>query len=517
MSKITLRPYQQKTIEKTLRSLSIGENPLNQLPTGAGKTFIIAAIADAMINKGHFIGILSHKKELQKQILSAIEVYSGEKSEEIRKHIHIFNPQKKNVGFDTERPVLLIVDECHHSIADTWHRYIEKYPRVGFTATPKRLNQDIECRQLYHLYNTLHIGVTKKELINLGYWPEPIIYSGLELVVNRKNDGNTKEYSKIELNYISCDENNKIVVSKFIEVKQLENLDFMKTICFACSVFHAQSLKQEYNDNGIKADAIHSKMSSNSRNQILKQFNAGEIEVLINVLLFSEGLDIPDLTCVLIARPTKSLALYEQMTGRLMRCHTNKKKAILIDLTDNMNRLWDPAGMVDIAYILDRGIGIYEIQEGLIIEANNLKSSYYGIGGIGHPTAEYKKKGGVHGYIENTSIDIKRLIYSDCIKTMLEFCNSPELDKKDRGLIFCRAIRNLWNEYGEDEIRRQEAVLSSLIEKMFPSCPQEKREKKIIEVFENIKNQGHHKTFEFYQAKVIAFQNPEILNADKSN
>lgn len=450
-----LRDYQQELVNKAIASIHDGKNPIIQLHTGGGKTLCIAEVVDRLVSEGYFVYILSHKKELQKQIKATI---AARLPKEMIQHFRIFNPQAR-IEIKEDGKIVFVIDECHHSPAGTWYEYIKHHPRIGFTATPTRTENTVGTIMLHDIFDEIHHGPGKGYMIANGYWPEPIIYNGVDLQVQREIFSE-HEYSSTELKAICTPESSEVVVRRFIEVRQKEGLEYMKTVCFSCPLNHANLLLKAFENYGIKAAVLTGKARKSDREAVLRQFANKEFEVLINIVLFTEGLDIPDLQCVLIARPTQSLILYEQMVGRGMRVCEGKNKVIIIDLTENFTNHWGGDGMCEIKYLLRAKETTASIKGESIGEVKVLAPKPKAEGETfqeGHTKAGKTNKRRV--------VNAAMLFTSNCLETILDCCNASGV--KEKQLVLMKAIKLLGEKYGNEHWETQSEVLRELLTRMY--------------------------------------------------
>ena len=327
---IKLRDYQLKCLNSIEKGLEKYKAVLIQVPTGGGKTLIFNAYA---LNKTGNTLVLVHRKELLFQTADKYKMIGGDDS-----HIGyiaqgVFKTNRLTVGmmqtvykglnkinfkyFDT-----VIIDEAHHSMASTWRTVIETAKKsgckiIGVTATPFRTDE----QQLKDLYDELVFKLDILDLIKAGHLVSVVgkmvyidaDYSKLK-TSNNKSTGESDYSAKSIENVLNKEEINKQVVEKWLELGENR-----KTIFFTVSIEHANALKAEFVKNNIASECISSKLSSQDRDNIIKKFAAGEVKVLVNVDILTEGFDDPSVQCVGLLRPTKSLSLYAQIVGRGVR------------------------------------------------------------------------------------------------------------------------------------------------------------------------------------------------------
>ena len=139
---IHLYPYQTDMVNRIEKAFESFRSVMVQMPTGTGKTHVIAAVTKSYISKGHVVFVIAHRRELVAQAENTLQLYIDEKD---MKKVEVFSVQwlNRHVSEITSRPSLIVIDEAHHSVAKTYTSIIEAFPKakiVGLTATPCRLN-----------------------------------------------------------------------------------------------------------------------------------------------------------------------------------------------------------------------------------------------------------------------------------------------------------------------------------------------------------------------------------------
>ena len=351
-----LRLYQRKLLQQVRDALA--SNPevrlMMQLPTGGGKTIIAGAFLKDRLDGGQRKAVwLTHRKELTKQTqkmltdagVSAVTNVNwtpGEGAPAMDGGVVILMAQK--VGRQNARREvwnqycstdLMIVDEAHHAAAKGWERAIRQWPGpvVGMTATPWRLSEK-EGFDHDHLFGELLCGPQVAELQAQGYlcpaqtlMPPPkqrIIGGAVDL---------TGDYTESGIEQANRDRPN-IMTAGALQFWQ-EYAGSRQTIAYAVSKKHARNLTSVFNDAGVKEAVILSETPPEERKAAIDGFEKGRVQVLVNVLIATEGFDLPDASCVLIARPTMSLAIYLQMVGRGLRPKPDSGDCIILDLAGN--------------------------------------------------------------------------------------------------------------------------------------------------------------------------------------
>lgn len=248
---------------------------------------------------------------------------------------------------------LIIVDECHHSAAKQYQKLLAHYPNayiLGLTATPERL----DGKGLDDIFHDLLNVASVPELIESGFLVKPLCLSPSQETAKKINSAlsNVKirggDYSEGELG--DAMDNNVLVGDIIAHYK--EWAIGQKTIVFAASIVHSKHIVEQFNAAGITAAHLDGKMSKTERERILSAWRTDALDIVSNCQILTEGFDYPELSCCILARPTKSLALCLQMVGRVMRVANGKSGAIILDHAGNIlehgvphaERVWDLEG-----------------------------------------------------------------------------------------------------------------------------------------------------------------------------
>ena len=231
-----------------------------------------------------------------------------------------------------EEPGMIVIDEAHHALAKTYKEMWERFPNakfLGLTATPCRLNG----KGFTDLFDVLVQSWSVPEFISKGrlatYDFVSIKSDGVtqRLIDSLQKRGADGDYQNKEMDMLL---NKKPSIERLYQSLEEFGKD-RKGIVYAINISHAQKITKLYQENGVKAIAIDSKTPATERQQDIEAFKKGDIQVLVNVDIFSEGFDCPDVEFVQLARPTLSLAKYLQMVGRGLRVAKGKKNCIIID------------------------------------------------------------------------------------------------------------------------------------------------------------------------------------------
>ena len=387
MKKIELFDYQEDMKSRIEKALRLHRSVMAQMPTGTGKTVLLASVVESFLREHSNckVWIVAHRRELVSQIRETIErvfskitpslftikegstshpdpLSSGareetappRRSEPLRSKVggpskvspdclsaSAFNVPIKAVSIQwlskhydeiEEEPGLIVIDEAHHALAKTYKEMWERFPKakfLGLTATPCRLNG----KGFTDLFDVLVQSWDVPEFISKGrlatYDFVSIKSDGVtqRLIDSLQKRGADGDYQNKEMDMLL---NKKPSIERLYRSLEEFGKD-RKGIVYAINISHAQKITKLYQEHGVKAIAIDSKTPATERQQDIEAFKKGDIQVLVNVDIFSEGFDCPDVEFVQLARPTLSLAKYLQMVGRGLRVAKGKKNCVIID------------------------------------------------------------------------------------------------------------------------------------------------------------------------------------------
>ena len=330
---IFLRNYQQEMISRIHRAWSNHRSVLVQMPTGTGKTHVLAGLLCTPFPEGGLRGmrvlIVAHRVELIAQIKETL-LKLKIKGEEIK--VESIQTISRRIGSLDFTPDLVFIDEAHHALAKSYRILWEKWPQarfLGLTATPCRMNRS----GFTDLFDTLIRSWSVAEFIEKG------VLSSFDYVSIRPDSAEQRLIDSLEKRSVDGDYQVKEMDNLLNRRPSIERLyrslhQFArgkKGIVYAISIDHAGKIAAYYSRQGVKAVAIDSKTPREMRKQLVRDFKDGKIEVLVNVDVFSEGFDCPDVEFVQLARPTLSLSKYLQQVGRGLRKTSGKESCMLID------------------------------------------------------------------------------------------------------------------------------------------------------------------------------------------
>lgn len=355
---LKLRPYQEQCVQSILDNYQKGFNrQLVSMATGAGKTVCFASLIHAT---GLRSLVIAHTNELLEQSRDKIKMISpalqvgilNAESKEFNAPVVVASIQSacqpKNLEeLKSKNFGLLIYDECHHAAADTSRAVINdlgfgkgtKRLLCGFTATPFR--QD--SKGLAEVFDVIAYEKSIKDMVSEGYLSQPKgikVSTDIDLSKVKMGDGDFQADSLAKV--MDVPEIRQIVIEAY-----LKNGDGRQAICFGVTVQNAYNLAMLFKQHGIAAEAIHGGMLKKERESVLAGYRSGEINVLCNCQLLIEGFDAPETSCVIVARPTQSKGLYQQMVGRGLRLWPGKQNCLIFDFCTKHHSLCNSATLLE--------------------------------------------------------------------------------------------------------------------------------------------------------------------------
>jgi superfamily II DNA or RNA helicase len=358
-----LRPYQAEALEAIRRAYERGiRRLLLVLPVGGGKTHIAARIPE-LIGDPRLI-YCAHRHELLDQTLAVFRRERPDRPVGIERRDHHPSPCELSVVASIQslsRPNRLeryaaddwpamVIDEAHRSVTDSYlivFRHFRHLPGdslpartdgllLGITGTPRRTDQV----GLGHVYSEVVFTRTLRDLVEEGHLVPLRGYlrrggADLEGIRVRTDDGERDFDPHALSRAVNTPKRNRLVVDG---TRHLALVDGRPTLVFAADVAHGEALAALFRKAGVRAANVHGDMEPDVRREILGQFRRGQLQALVNCLLLVEGIDIPQVSAIVMARPTQSALLYAQCVGRATRLYAGKTDAIVIDFVDNTHK-----------------------------------------------------------------------------------------------------------------------------------------------------------------------------------
>lgn len=341
---VQLRPYQAKAIEDVRAAIRAGKRRiLICAPTGSGKTLTAGAIIIDARAKGSRVLFVAHRKELVDQSVASIcrlgvstigVIRAGDKRRDLSQPIQVASIQTLARRVPLEQPPhIIFIDECHRALSASYQKALyELYPKaiiLGLTATPCRT----DGKPLADGFETIVHVATYSELIAGGFIAEPLVYStplqpDLSAVRRSGGDFNQDDLAEAML---------KGALVGDIGEQWRKHAGGRRTVVFAVDVRHSKAIVEIFKGMGVAAEHLDGTTPEAERVAILARLESGATQVVVNCNVLTEGWDQPSVKCVVLARPTKSLALYMQSAGRGLR-PWNDVTPIILDHGGNVDR-----------------------------------------------------------------------------------------------------------------------------------------------------------------------------------
>lgn len=338
-----LRKYQVEALDAIDDALEKGvRRPLVVLPTGGGKTVVFAQLPKRHDGK---MLVLAHRQELLTQAQEKIRWANPDLSVEIEQGQNVADMKSDVVvastatlgranssrleKFHPHQFATIVIDEAHHAAAPSYKRILDYFKpnlQLGVTATPQRGDKT----RLTDVFDEIVYFKTIQELIEDGYLSNLAGYrirtsTDISGVTTRGGDWAEGELSEA----VNNDERNRLAVEAW-----RDKANGKKAVVFCVDVQHAKDMADTFNKAKIPTGVITGAMKDDERSLVLNAFRMGNVKVLANCMVLTEGFDEPSIEAIILARPTKSQLLYTQIVGRGTRLHPGKDRCIIIDLAD---------------------------------------------------------------------------------------------------------------------------------------------------------------------------------------
>ena len=351
---IELRDYQKDLLERVQKALEPDNaRVMMQLPTGGGKTVIAAHLLSSHLKGGRKAVWLTHRRELAHQTDKRLTETAGILADSdksgwvvgtpapaIADGVKIMMAQtvsrriaNPNVWSRYNADDLMVIDEAHHATARGWELAMKYWPGriVGMTATPWRLSYK---EGFDHLFSELICGLQVVELqAEKSLCNARVLIPRSDQLILGGRIGSTGDYTESGIERANHDRPD-VMTAGALGFWRSHAQD-RQTIVYAVSKRHAGNLVDVFNNTGVSAELILGDTHPTERAGTIAKFSSGDLQVLVNVAVATEGFDLPDASCVAIARPSESLALYLQMVGRGLRPKPDGGDYVILDLAGN--------------------------------------------------------------------------------------------------------------------------------------------------------------------------------------
>ena len=321
-----LRDYQQDMLVRLERAWHRHRSVLVQMPTGTGKTRLMAEVVRS---SGGNVLVVAHRRELIAQIREALS------SAGVGGDVRVESIQKLSRQADAGpwTPSLVIVDEAHHAPARTYRLLWERWPGarfLGLTATPCRLGGEGFTELFEVLLQSWDIQafIDKGWLSDFEYVsasPDSLMLQRVGRLRRRGADG---DYQVREMATVLDVPESIVHLYRTYEAFAHGR----KGIEYAIDRGHALHIAEYYSGHGVRACVIDARTPSSERSRLVEDYREGRVDVLVNVDIFSEGFDCPEVEFIQLARPTLSLSKYLQQVGRGMRVSAGKECVLILDM-----------------------------------------------------------------------------------------------------------------------------------------------------------------------------------------
>jgi DNA repair protein RadD len=339
MNNPQLRQYQRDVINEFHRRVDEGHRRvISVAPTGAGKTVIGAEIIGATARTMKPVLVLAHRREIIEQISRKLYgagiahgiIQAGFPTRplelvQVASIQTLWARAMYRQSMDLPPAHLLVIDEAHHCPAETYAKIIKGYPEatlLGLTATPCRG----DGRGLGGIFDTIVECPQVADLIAQGYLVGTRVYAPI--------DPDLKGVRTIAGDYVESQLAERMDTDRLVGgiVEHWHKFgEGLRTVCFAVSVGHSIHIRDEFLKTGVRAEHIDGSTPKAERDAALQRLSSGEIKLISNCAVLTEGWDMPACGCIILARPTKKMGLYRQMIGRVLRPAEDKTDAVVLD------------------------------------------------------------------------------------------------------------------------------------------------------------------------------------------
>lgn len=347
---IQLRDYQQSLVGDIRAAMRTHRRVLAVAPTGAGKTVIFSHISHGVSQRGKRAVIVAHRREIVDQIGNALSgfglrygrIQAGHSQTNDPVQVAMVQTIAKRLHRIAE-PDLLVVDEAHHAVAGSWSKLAAAWPNakiLGVSATPERL----DGQGLGAAFDVLVEGPTTADLIERGFLSDfeyfaPPAAADLSKIATRAGD--------FAIDQLAAAMDKATVTGDAVEHYR-QHLQGRPAIAFCVTVAHAEHVAEQFRQAGFRAASVDGTLDAAERARRVAAIGNGGLQVLTSCELISEGFDVPAVSGAILLRRTKSLAMFLQQIGRVLRIKPDGSRAVILDHVGNVNlhgspkspRLW---------------------------------------------------------------------------------------------------------------------------------------------------------------------------------
>ena len=338
-----LRGYQQEMLDRLYVAWNRYRSVMVQMPTGTGKTVLMGEVirrkmTEVRRKKSDGILIVAHRRELLDQIRGTVKYFGIDMEKEhlvvesIQKLSRLMSDGRSKMEDVPFSPSLVIIDEAHHALAKTYRGLWERWPEakvLGLTATPCRLSGEA----FTDLFDVLLQSWSIQTFIDKGWLSDFEYVSAapdnplLEKVHGLSKRGADGDYQTKEMvSVMDCEESIAHLYRTYAAFAGGK-----KGIVYAINREHAVHIAGYYAERGVRCAVIDSKTPAKERADLVLAYRQNQINTLVNVDIFGEGFDVPEVEFIQLARPTLSLSKYLQQVGRGMRISKGKEAVTILD------------------------------------------------------------------------------------------------------------------------------------------------------------------------------------------
>jgi DNA repair protein RadD len=336
-----LRPYQVNVVDQVERLIGTASRPLIVAPTGSGKTVIAAEIINRVVQRGGRVLVIAHRREIIRQTadkLVAAGLTPGIVLAGFEKELRPFAAVQvagiqtlharamRSSSMPMPAATFVVIDEAHHARAKTYQAVIDQYPDaliIGLTATPVRG----DGRGLGNIFDTMIEAPQIPDLIEQGHLVGTKVYAPVDKDIAK---GVRTEKGDYVVSALSARMNTDQLVGDVV-ADWLKHGERRKSVVFAVDVAHSVAIKSRFIEAGVRCEHLDGQTPKLERDAILARLKTGETEVVSNCQVLTEGWDQPEVSCCILARPTRQMGLFRQMIGRVLRPADGKTDAIILD------------------------------------------------------------------------------------------------------------------------------------------------------------------------------------------
>ena len=326
-----LRPRQKLFVERSLAALSTRDNTLGVAPTGAGKTIMLSAVTGRMTGDSAKACVLAHRDELTSQNRAKFaRVNPDTETSVVDAATKSWNGQVTFAMAPTlsraanlqamPKLDLLVIDEAHHAVAESYRRIIDRVrdanpdARIfGVTATPNRGDR----KGLREVFDNVADQVRLGELIASGHLVPPRTFV-IDVGVQDQLRAVRKTADDYDMGAVAAIMNRAPITEEVVRHWE-EKAGDRQTVVFCSTVAHAMDVATAFNEAGNPAAVVLGDMGSAERKMVLEAYASGEIQIVVNVAVLTEGWDHPPTSCVVLLRPSSYKSTMIQMVGRGLR------------------------------------------------------------------------------------------------------------------------------------------------------------------------------------------------------